>query len=95
MVSFSEERPVSVDTETRVILFVSGLGTGRSIGNTRLVAQLADSRRIVLPVEHVEATSLPGIDQIIFKANAALSSQTRVLVSVEGGDEAWVALYLR
>jgi uncharacterized protein (TIGR03437 family) len=95
LIAFSEERRVLTGTEARVMLFVSGLGHGRTIGNTRLIAQLADGARVVLPVEHVGATSLPGIDQIIFKVNTALSGQTRVLLSVEGDEEAWVALHLR
>jgi uncharacterized protein (TIGR03437 family) len=95
MVAFTEERPVPTGTETRVIVFVSGLGVGRTIGNTRLVAQLANGTRVVLPVEHVGATSLPGVEQIIFKADSTLSSQTRVLLSVEGAEEAWVSLPLR
>jgi uncharacterized protein (TIGR03437 family) len=95
LVAFSEERRVPTGTETRVMIFVSGLANGRSIGNTRLVAQLANGARVVLPVEHVGTTSLPGIDQIIFKVDVALTGQARVLLSVEGGEEAWVALHLR
>jgi len=95
LVAFDESHRVPTDGSTRVMLFVSGLGSGRTSGNTRLVAQLADGSRVPLPIEHVGDTSLPGIHQIIFKVDAALSGQTRVLFSVEGGEEAWVALYLR
>jgi uncharacterized protein (TIGR03437 family) len=95
MVAFDETNRVPPDGSTRVILFASGLGAGRTSGNTRLVAQLADGSRVQIPVEHVGDTSLPGIQQIIFKVEPGLSGQPRVLLSVEGGEEAWVALHLR
>jgi len=95
MVAFDEINRVPTDGAARIIIFTSGLGAGRTSTNTRLVAQLADGSRIPLPVEHIEDTSLPGLRQIIFKVEAALSGQTRVLLSVEGGEEAWAALHLR
>jgi uncharacterized protein (TIGR03437 family) len=95
LVAFSEERRMPVGAETRVMLFVSGLGDGRTIGNTRLIAQLADGTRVVLPVEHIGATNFPGIAQIILKAGGIPSGQTRVLLSVEGAEESWVSLPLR
>lgn len=95
LVAFNEINRVLVGGETRVILFVSGLGSNRTPGNTRLSAQLADGSRVSLPVEHVGETSLPGIHQMIFKLHVTLSSQPRMLLSVEGGEEAWVALDLR
>lgn len=95
LVSFDESNRVPTDGETRVMLFVSGLGAARTSGNTRLVAQLSDGSRVQIPIEHVGVTSLPGLRQITFKVDAALSGQTRVLLSVEGGEEAWVALHLR
>ncbi|HZH29210.1 MAG TPA: MopE-related protein [Pyrinomonadaceae bacterium] len=95
LVAFDEINRVPPDGNTRIMLFASGLGLGRTSGNTRLVAQLADGSRMQLPVEHVGDTSLPGIQQIIFKVDAALFGQPRVLVSVEGQEQAWVALYVR
>jgi uncharacterized protein (TIGR03437 family) len=95
LVAFSEERRVPIGTETRVLLFVSGSGNGRTIGNTRLVAQLSGGARVVLPVEHVGATSLPGVEQIIFKTDGLPSGQTRVLLSIEGTEDVWVSLPLR
>jgi hypothetical protein len=95
LVAFDDTNRVPPDGSTRVILFVTGLGAGRTSGNTRLVAQLADGSRVQLPVEHVGDTSLPGIQQIIFKVEPGLSGQPRVLLSVEGGEEAWVAIHLR
>lgn len=95
MVAFDETNRVPPDGSMRVILFTSGLGSGRTSGNTRLVVQLADGSRVQLPVEHVGDTSLPGLQQIIFKVDAALFGQPRVLLSVEGGEEAWVAIHLR
>jgi uncharacterized protein (TIGR03437 family) len=95
MVAFDENHRVPTDGATRVILFVSGLGASRISGNTRLVAQFGDGSRVSLPVEHIGDTSLPGLRQIIFNADAALLGQARVLLSVEGGEEAWVALHLR
>lgn len=95
LVAFDEIHRVPTDGTTRVMLFVSGLGSGRTSGNTRLVARLADGSRVQLPVEHVGDTSLPGIQQLIFKVEPGLLGQPRVLLSVEGGEEAWVALHLR
>jgi uncharacterized protein (TIGR03437 family) len=95
LVAFNEANRVPVGGETRVMLFVSGLGVNRTPGNTRLSAKRADESRVQLPIEHIGNTSLPGLHQIIFKVDAALTSQPRVLLSVEGGEEAWVALYLR
>ncbi|HEV2800365.1 MAG TPA: putative metal-binding motif-containing protein [Pyrinomonadaceae bacterium] len=95
LVAFDESHRVPTDNTTRVMLFIGGLGSGRTSGNTRLVAQLADGRRVPLPIEYVGDTSLPGLQQIIFKVDAALSGQPRVLFSVEGGEEAWVVLHLR
>jgi uncharacterized protein (TIGR03437 family) len=95
LVAFDEANRVPVGVETRVMLFVSGLGANRTPGNTRLIAQLADGSRMQLSIEHVGDTSLPGLQQIIFKVGGTLSGQPRVLVSVEGGEEAWVAMYLR
>jgi hypothetical protein len=94
LVAFDEGHRVPTDGATRVMLFVSGLGAGRTSGNTRLVAQLSDGSRIPLPVEHIEDTSLPGLRQLIFKVAAGLSGQPRLLLSVEGGEEAWVTVYL-
>ena len=95
LVAFDDANRVPVGGEARVMLFVSGLGTNRTPANTRLSAQLADGSRVSLPVEHVGDTSLPGIHQMIFKVDAVLISQPHVLLSVEGGEEAQVALYLR
>ncbi|HEX8456373.1 MAG TPA: putative metal-binding motif-containing protein [Pyrinomonadaceae bacterium] len=94
-VVFDEGNRVPTDGATRVIIFTSGLGSGRTSTNTRLIAQLADGSRVPLPVEQVGDTSLPGLQQIIFKVGAALTGQPRVLLSVEGGEEAFVALPLR
>ncbi len=94
--AFSEARRVPVGAETRVVLFASGLGANRNSANTRLIAQLEDGRRVTLPVEYVGPTAdFPGIDQIIFKADASLSGQTRILLAIEGGEESWVSLPLR
>lgn len=93
--ALTEANSAPVRPETRVIVFVSGLGVGRTAATTRLVTQLADGSRVTLPVEHVGPTSLPGLHQIVFKLDAALAGQTRVLLSVEGGDDARVALHLR
>jgi hypothetical protein len=91
--AFTEARRVPVGAETRVVLFASGLGANRSAANTRLIAQLEDGRRVTLTVEYAGPTAdFPGIDQIIFKADASLSGQTRVLLTIEGGEESWVAL---
>jgi hypothetical protein len=91
LVAFNESNRVPAGGETRVMLFLSGGTTA----NIRLAASLADGSRLSLPVEQVSPTSLPGIYQIVFKAGGALAGQTRVLLSVEGGEEAWVSLPLR
>jgi uncharacterized protein (TIGR03437 family) len=95
LVAFDESNRVPTDGATRVIIFTSGLGADRTSTNTRLVAQLGDGSRVPLPVEHIGDTSLPGLRQIIFKVGASLSGQARLLLSVEGGEEAWVTVYLR
>lgn len=95
LLAFSEDRRVPAGSETRVMLFVSGLGVGRTAGNTRLIGQLPDGSRIIILAEHVGPTSLPGLQQIIFKAGSPLSGHPRVLLSVEGGEEAWVSLPLQ
>lgn len=95
LLAFSEDRRVHAGSETRVMLFVSGSGAGRMAENTRLVARLPDGSRVTLPTEHVGPTSLPGLHQIIFKAGSTLSGHPRVLLSVEGGEEAWVSLPLQ
>lgn len=95
LVAFNESNRVPTDGATRVLILTSGLGAGRTSTNTRLVAQLGDGSRVPLPVEHVGETNVPGLRQIIFKVDAVLFGQTRVLLSVEGGEEAWVALHLR
>lgn len=94
-IAFDEANPAPVGPETRVIIFVSGIGIGRTASNTRLRAQLADGSRVTLPVEFVGATGTPGLYQIIFKADGAPAGQARVLLSVEGGEEAWVSLPLQ
>ena len=94
-VAFNESNRLPTDGAARIIIFTSGLGTGRTSTNTRLVAQLGDGSRVTLPVEHIGDTSLPGLRQIIFRVDASLSGQARLLLSVEGGEEAWVALHLR
>jgi uncharacterized protein (TIGR03437 family) len=95
LVAFDETNRVPPDGNTHIMLFASGLGAGRTSGNIRLVAQLGDGSRVPLPIEYVGDTSLPGLQQIIFKVDAALSGQPRLLLSVEGGEEVWVALHLR
>ena len=95
LVAFDESNRVPAGGETRVMLFASGLGVGRTAANTRLAALLADGSRLSLPVEQVVPTFLPGIYQIVFKAGGALTGQARVQLSVEGGEEAWVSLPLR
>jgi uncharacterized protein (TIGR03437 family) len=95
LVAFNESNRVPTNGETRVMIFVGGLGISRAASNTRLVAQLSDGTRIPLPVEHIATTSLPGIDQITFKTDRILSGQTRVLLSIEGGEDVWLALHLR
>lgn len=94
--AFSETRRVPVGAETRVMLFASGLGVNRSAANTRSIAQFKDGRRVTLPVEYAGPTAnVPGIDQIIFKADSSLSGQTRILLTIEGGEESWVSLPVR
>jgi uncharacterized protein (TIGR03437 family) len=95
LVAFDENNRASAGAETRVILFVTGLGAGRTAADTRLVAQLPDGSRLALPVEHVGATSLPGLRQIIFKVGSPLAGHQHALLSVDGGEEAWVSLPLR
>ncbi|HEY9402469.1 MAG TPA: MopE-related protein [Pyrinomonadaceae bacterium] len=95
LVAFDEINRVLVGGETRVMLFVSGWGANRTPGSTRLIAQFADGSRVPLQVEYIGDTSLPGIHQIILKVDTSLSGQARVLLSVEGGEEAWVTLPLR
>jgi len=94
--AFSETHRVPVSTETRVVLFASGLGINRNAANTRLIAQLENGQRLTLPVEYAGPTAdFPGIDQIIFKADASLSGQSQVLLTIEGGEESWVSLPVR
>jgi uncharacterized protein (TIGR03437 family) len=96
LMAFTEARRVPTGGETRVMLLASGLGLSRSADITRLIAELEDGRRVVLPVEYAgPVTNLPGVDQIIFKTDGALAGQTRVLLAIEGGEEAWVTLPLR
>jgi hypothetical protein len=96
LIAFSEDRRVPVGGETRVVLFASGLGVNRSAANTKLIAQLQDGRRLMLPVEYAGPTAgFPGIDQIIFKADAGLSGQARILLTIEGGEEIWLSLPVR
>jgi hypothetical protein len=95
MVAFDENNRAPAGSETRVMLFVTGLGAGRTADDTRLVAQLPGGSRLTLPIEHVGQTSLPGLRQIIFKVGSSLSGNPLVLLSVEGGEEAWVSLPLR
>ncbi|HYG82870.1 MAG TPA: putative metal-binding motif-containing protein, partial [Pyrinomonadaceae bacterium] len=95
LVAFNESNRAPAGVETRVVLFGSGFGVAGTTANTRLAALLADGNRLSLPVEQVGPTSLPGIHQIIFKADVTLASQARVLLSVEGGEEIWVSLPLR
>jgi uncharacterized protein (TIGR03437 family) len=93
LMAFSEVRRVPADGETRVMLFASGLGRSRGASVTRLIAELEDGRRVILPVEYAgPLVDLPGVDQIIFKADSALAGQTRVLLTIEGGEESWVTL---
>lgn len=94
LLALDEQRPVPAGAEARVMLFASGMGLGRTADNTRLIAQLPDGRRITLPVEFVGPASLPGISQIVFKADATLIGLPRVLLSVEG-EELWVSLPLQ
>ena len=70
MVAFDENNRGPAGSETWVMLFVKGLGAGRTADDTRLVAQLPDGSRLTLPVEHIGQTSLPGLRQIIFKAGS-------------------------
>lgn len=93
---FNESRRAPAGGETRVMLFASGLGLGPGAGVTRLIAELEDGRRLNLPVEYAgPLIDLPGADQIIFKVDGALAGQTRVLLAIEGGEEAWVTLPVR
>ena len=59
MVASDENNRAPAGSETRVMLFVTGLGAGRTADDTRLAAQLPDGSRLSLPVEHVGQTSLP------------------------------------
>jgi uncharacterized protein (TIGR03437 family) len=96
LMAFNETRRVPAGGETRVMLFASGLGINRGAGTTRLIAELEDGRRVVLPVEYAgPVTNLPGVEQIIFKPDGALAGQTRVLLAIEGGEEVWVTLPVR
>jgi uncharacterized protein (TIGR03437 family) len=96
LMAFTEARRVPAGGETRVMLFASGLGLSLGAGVTRLIAELEDGRRVLLPVEYAgPLVDLPGVDQIIFKADGALAGQTRVLLTIEGGEESWVSLPVR
>lgn len=94
LVAFNDDNRAPTDGATRIMLFASGLGVGRTASNTRLIAQLADGSRIPLSIEHLGATSLPGLHQIVFKVDSDLTGQAHVLLSVEGGEEVWVMLHL-
>jgi hypothetical protein len=70
------------------MVFASGLGN-RGTETTRLIAELPDGRRFTLPVEYAGPTdNFSGIQQIIFKLDAAMAGSSRVLLSIEGGDGA-------
>jgi uncharacterized protein (TIGR03437 family) len=95
LVAFDESNRVPAGSETRVMLFVSGLAVAGTTANTRLVALLVDGSRLSLPVEQAGPTSLPGIYQIVFKADSTLSGQAQVSLAIEGGEETWVSLPLQ
>ena len=96
LMAFNEARRVPTGGETRVMLFASGLGLNCGAGVTRLIAELEDGRRVVLPVEYAgPVADFPGVDQIIFKADGAVAGQTKVLLAIEGGEEVWVSLPIR
>jgi uncharacterized repeat protein (TIGR01451 family) len=92
-VAFTPARPAQAGSQTRVVLYATGLRS-LVISNSLVVrARLSDGRTFVLPVDYVGVGKiLPGLDQIIVRLTPELAGAGQVTLSIDGFADSQVSL---
>lgn len=91
--AITPERPARAGSQTRVMLYATGLRT-LLISNSLVVrARTGDGRSFVLPVDYAGAGKiLPGLDQVIIKLIPDLAGAGQVILTIDGFPESQVSL---
>jgi uncharacterized repeat protein (TIGR01451 family) len=92
-VAFTPERSALAGSQTRVVLYATGLRS-LVISNTLIIrARLSDGRTFILPVDYVGVGKiLPGLDQIIVRLIPELAGAGQVTLSIDGFADCQVSL---
>ena len=84
-VLFTPAHPAQAGSQTRVVLYATGLRS-LVISNSLVVrARLSDGRTFVLPVDYaVVGKILPGLDQIIIRLRPEIAGVGQVVLTIDG-----------
>jgi uncharacterized protein (TIGR03437 family) len=91
--AFTPERPARASSQTRVVLYATGLRP-LIISNSLIIrARTNDGRTFLLPVDYAGAGKiLPGLDQVIVKLIPELAGAGQVTIMIDGFPESQVSL---
>jgi hypothetical protein len=92
-VAYTPERPAPANSQTRVMLYATGLRS-LVISNSLVVrAGTTDGRAFVLPVEYAGVGKiLPGLDQIIIRLLPDLTGAGQVTLTIDGTTNSQITL---
>jgi Domain of unknown function DUF11/Putative metal-binding motif len=92
-VAFTPARPAPAGSQTRVVLYATGLRS-LVISNSLIIrARLSDGRTFVLPVDYAEIGKiLHGLDQLIVRLTPELAGGGLVVLSIDGFADSQVSL---
>jgi uncharacterized repeat protein (TIGR01451 family) len=95
-VAFTPTRPAPASSQTRVVLYATGL-RALVVSNSLVIrARLSDGRTFVLPVDYVGIGKiLPGLDQLIVRLTPELAGAGQVTLSIDGFMDSQVSLLVQ
>jgi uncharacterized protein (TIGR03437 family) len=94
--AITPERPAKASSQTRVMIYATGL-RALIISNSLVVrAKTVDGRIFVLPVDYAGAGKiLPGLDQIIVRLMPELAGAGQVSLTIDGTTDSSAILFVR
>lgn len=91
--AITPERPARASSQTRVVLYATGLRPLIISNGLIIRARTNDGRTFLLPVDYAGAGKiLPGLDQVIIKLIPELAGAGQVTIMIDGFPESQVSL---
>jgi hypothetical protein len=92
-IAFTPERPAPAGSQTRVVLYATGLRS-LIISNSLVIrARVSDGRTFVLPIDYAGAGKIfPGLDQIIVRLTPELAGAGPVILMIDGTTDSQISV---